>query len=308
MRRTEILLSVFFVACGSSPTVNPDASGPVDAALVVHDDASVIAPNDDAAFVPAADAAIVAHDDAAPVAPDDAALVMNDDASAPGPGPTPVNISRDRLLDTMVDATHATRCDVWTGFDAVQKGVFLTLTDLLGGRSWLTEDPAGPRMGADLDMALDHVERFVAVLGTLNCSRAQCCGGAGHRVFFVADAQLIAALRDTNAGLPMWGSSLDLAGPHDPFTSDSETSIRQPTGQAHFFATDADAVVVVHDGVPMISEPHLVEIDIDYNVIHDSNPVCDYSGGTNGFDRYITDWSAAGAGGAPDFAYLPSGC
>jgi hypothetical protein len=50
-----------------------------------------------------------------------------------------------------------------------------------------------------------------------------------------------------------------------------------------------------------------VEIDIDYNVIHESNPECTYSG-SSGRERYDEVWSAQEAFGDAALSYVPSGC
>lgn len=45
--------------------------------------------------------------------------------------------NRDRLLDTYAQRLNKTRCQTWIDMTQVQKGVFLTITDLLGKRSFL---------------------------------------------------------------------------------------------------------------------------------------------------------------------------
>jgi hypothetical protein len=226
--------------------------------------------------------------------------------------PTPLVDSRDRLLDTYADAVGASRCQAWAGMTRDQRGVFLTITDLLGNRSWLTEEPeSGPREGDDLDTALDHVTRVVAVRGAdTDCLLPRCCGGVEfNRLYVVADERLIATFRGDAAGLPAWRPSSDLAGPHDPFTQSAETYHGQPRGQAHFFASDGDAVVLERPGVEGVLEPHLVEIDIDYNLFHESSPECDYRLGTiSGRELYEEVWAAEGTSRSVELDYVPTSC
>jgi len=118
---------------------------------------------------------------------------------------------------------------------------------------------------------------------------------------------LIEAFRSDDDWLPEWAASRDLAGPHDPFTQSSETVNGQPTGQAHFFASDDDMVILERPGVEGVSDPHIIEIDIDYNLIHESNPECDYLF-VPGRQVYEEFWSGHGNGDPVDFDHLPTGC
>ena len=225
--------------------------------------------------------------------------------------PTSVTENRDRLLAEYGQRLGSDRCRVWNDLDEVQRGVFLTITDLLGNRSWMTNDQDGTeRTGATLETALDHVESIWAIRGAQEegCFLDRCCGGGEfNRIFLSVDETLIAAFRDTDGWLPEWGPTTDLAGPHDPFTQSSETHNGQPRGQAHFFTGNEDVVTLDRPGVEGVSDPHVIEIDIDYNLIHDSNPECDYLRG-RGSEVYADVWSRLGTGEPVDFAYIPSGC
>lgn len=206
-----------------------------------------------------------------------------------------LDADRDRLLETLatVRGVHD-RCALWTSLDDVQRGLWLTHSDMLGNRSCMatsaiTSGDVGAggactgacRCAPGADMALAHVFELRAIDGsdpTCSCTEGDtgysCCNGGGdwHRTFFTADDALIAALRDVASALPEWGPSTDLAGPHAPFTQSSETVQGSPRGQTHFFARDADATPLARNGVEGLLEPHVVELDNDYNLLHDSNP------------------------------------
>ncbi|MDP2341840.1 MAG: hypothetical protein Q8O67_12850 [Deltaproteobacteria bacterium] len=229
----------------------------------------------------------------------------DDDAGVAAPSALLLRDNRDRLLGTLVDGQD--RCAVWSGFDDVQRGVFLTVTDLLGRRSFVTRAVA-PRTGVDLEMALDHVVRLWAVNGKETSGCVRCCGGGEfNRLYFSADDVLVRVLRVDDVGLPAWDGSTDAAGPHEPFTRSLETIAGQPRGQLHLWTTDSEAVALERNGVVGVVDPHIVEIDIDYNVIHESNPECTYSG-SSGRERYEEVWSSEEAFGGAAFDYVPSGC
>ena len=225
----------------------------------------------------------------------------------------------------------ADRCALWKTLSDVQRGVFLTHTDLLGNRSCMRNDDiqsgaldanancpdkTNPcQCPAGSPMALDHVVKLWAIQGSdPGCACAEgpngykCCNGGEdwHRVFFTADDSLILYLREVSDGLPAWGLSSDPGGPHAPFTFSSETLRGQPTGQAHFFRNDSQAVALQRPGVMGVLEPHLVELDNDYNLQHNSNPegcyglaghLCSY-----GRVHFKNVWSETGNQAATTFA------
>lgn len=226
----------------------------------------------------------------------------------PDPGPSTFAIAdidqnRNRTLDTYSRHRGAPdRCTFWAAMTIVEKGVFLTHTDMLGHRSCLENASVPPAQMANgactpgscncvdaqpcscpvgSPMALDHVFSIWAINGndTSCCAGVNCCNGGGewHRTFFSADNQLIACYRDIHAGLPEWAQSNDFKGPHAPFTQSSETIPGSPRGQTHFWKLDADASVLQRNGVEGVSDAHIVEIDSDYNFIHDSSPEGYYS-------------------------------
>jgi hypothetical protein len=239
----------------------------------------------------------------------------------PDPGPSTfavadIDQNRNRTLDTYSRHRGAKdRCTFWAAMTIVEKGIFLTHTDMLGHRSCLENASVPPaQMGngacapgscncVDAEpcscavgsaMALDHVFSIWAVNGsdTSCCGGLDCCNGGGewHRTFFSADDRLIGYYRDINAGLPEWAASTDFGGPHAPFTQSDETVPGSPRGQTHFWKVDGDASPLQRNGVVGVIDPHVVEIDNDYNWIHDSSPEGYYSS-TYGRAEYKRSWS-----------------
>lgn len=254
--------------------------------------------------------------DTRPRPPEDepSATTAPPDEIAPPPPPAsgiPATLrdNRDRLVDTLAARKSTTRCALWTSLTETQKGVFLTITDLLGKRSFLTNDPpnGAKRSGSDLETALDHVISVYEIRDS-NGSNG---GGNNNRIFLRADATLIAAFRDFDGALPEWTESKDLAGAHHPFDATSETITGQPRGQAHFWATDGASVPLGRPGVEDVNDPHVVEIDIDYDFFHNSNPEGVYFPNGKGRDHYAKVWSDKPTGmpaGDPEFDYVPTGC
>jgi len=152
----------------------------------------------------------------------------------------------------------------------------------------------------DWDVALNHVTKLFGVFGGPDC------GGVSNRVYFEADYTLIYAMRNTPSDvfLPQWGASNDPFGPHGPFTTSEETVIGQPRGQNQFFAADSDAVPVYRSNFYNPGDPYLVEIDVDFNWDHHSNPECVYDS-VYGYDRYQSFWYGEGLGGPAEYWYLP---
>jgi hypothetical protein len=280
------------------------------------------------------------------------------------PGGLSETQNRDRLLDTLAEAHgRPDRCAEWNSMGPNQRGVFLTLTDLMYG-SWMYRPPikrylatntaegnciacqypgtecrygyecetngktclayvkpypqaaysvcmsaqgAGPqytytveqpRTGIYLEKMLDHVTRIYSM-----AAETTSCGGADNRMYFSADDTLMFALRNLDYAPLGWRNSEDFAGPHSPFTQSRETFSGKPRGQTHQFAWDSEAVWVQKSGMwTAVYDPHLVELDMDYNWIHDSNPECFYEG-EYGRNRYINHWS--GQGYPADLYYQP---
>jgi hypothetical protein len=154
----------------------------------------------------------------------------------------------------------------------------------------------------DYDMILNHVSTLYAVNG----SNGSNCGGMEYnRVFFQADDELIYLLRNPWAGVPGLDNSQDLAGPHNPFTQSREGIEGQPRGQTQQWAWDYEATTLTRNGVYGIYDPHIVEMDIDYDFFHHSNPECYYDG-TYGRNAYENFWYFRGLGGYAELDYSPS--
>lgn len=199
---------------------------------------------------------------------------------------------RDRLLATLPGG----RCAAWAALDEDQHAVFLLVTDLLGKRTLL----------ADGTSALAHVTRVHALRGRQHEGCLRCCGDREHnRAYLSLDDALIAAFRDDQ--LPVWRDTRDVAGPHAPFSASSETELGQPRGQAHFFADDADVVAIERPGVEGVVDAHALELDLDFNLLHESAPTCEYFG-ESGLSRYQELWGAHGMGGDAELAFVPAGC
>jgi hypothetical protein len=125
-------------------------------------------------------------------------------------------------------------------------------------------------------------------------SGTTCGGSENNRLFLGVDEALHGWMVDTwnelapitDDGGSTWLHTRDAAGPHDPFDGsiETDTGLRctlffedgdsaPPTAQAHFFL---DAAVPVSRGsaIMLPADPLLIEIDQDFNCIHDSNPTC----------------------------------
>ncbi len=150
-----------------------------------------------------------------------------------------------------------------------------------------------PREGYQFEKMLDHVSKIYEIAANKpDCSRDW--GAEFDRFWFQADDALIFALRNIDFSAPTgWGRSSDLGGPHSPFTQSRETNAGKPRGQTQEFAWDYEATWYTRGVTTPILDPHLVEIDMDYNWVHDSNPECYYEG-EYGRARYVRTWSALG--------------
>ncbi len=222
--------------------------------------------------------------------------------------------NRNRLLDTLALVKgYSDRCSLWNSFTDVQRGIFLTHTDMLGSRSCMENssiysnglnsgsncDSSAPcNCAAGSDMALDHVFKIWSVNGndpSCYCVKGangyNCCNGGTdwHRTFFGADDYLIGYFRNWTYGLPEWGGSGDPGGPHAPFNNESETAKGSPRGQAQMWSYNWQASVLNRPGVVGVYDPQIIELDNDYNALHDSNPEGEYSG-TYGRAVYKRNW------------------
>lgn len=186
---------------------------------------------------------------------------------------------------------------------------------------------------------LDHITRVYAIAGghgpVPGWGVGDCGGIDNNRLFLSMDHQLWLAFGLANAttgsvGNPgplldpwnnrAWRDSSDIAGPHAPFTASDETSYGSPRGQVHFFVprTNPERTAyliplqpdspgpVWRRGVEGVSDPYLLEMDQDYNFLHDSNPLCDSylqsyinNHGNSGPEPINTGWEPAACDSAP---------
>jgi len=147
-----------------------------------------------------------------------------------------------------------------------------------------------PREGYQWEKMLDHVSKIYEMAA----NTTSCSGDTYNRFWFQADDALIYALRNIDYAAPTgWRRSGDLKGAHSPFTQTRETNNGKPRGQTQEFGWDYEAVWYTRGVTTPILDPHLVEIDMDYNAWHESNPECYYEG-EYGRARYVRAWSRLG--------------
>ena len=219
-----------------------------------------------------------------------------------GGGDASLSALRDALFATSTD----TPCATWSSFDESQRAVFLTLTH----RLYTSRTPDGRPM-------LAHVDGLHRVLGG-GADGTECGGIDNNRLFLSMDDYLWARMVETwddarviedGAG-SHWLHTGDAAGPHDPFDASSETDTglrctllietsesRPPTAQAHFFLAGSAVPVERGPGPAMPTDPHMLEIDHDFDCIHRSNPTC-----RDFVDRYRDNH------GDYECAWVPSAC
>jgi len=77
-----------------------------------------------------------------------------------------------------------------------------------------------------------------------------------------------------------WRDSHDLKGPHAPFDLSDETESGAPRGQVQYFrdptSTAANAPLGRVDLTALV-DPSALELDQDYDCVHNSNPACSYT-------------------------------
>lgn len=170
---------------------------------------------------------------------------------------------------------------------------------------------AGGRSSAAQQQRLsDHVE---SIYGVMDDASNSCSSLGNNRLYGRLTVRGIEAVRDLGVrgvgmyGPMSWRSSRDLGGPHAPFTGSRESDRSGPRAQIHYFLHDGEARAIGRREVETVVHPRAFEIDLDYNWLHDSNPVCTYSG-KKGYDRYRSTWGE-GAGWTPvEYDYSPGGC
>lgn len=229
------------------------------------------------------------------------------DAGVPpdaGPPRAPLDGNRDRLLALYLEHLRAHPdqtqsnglrgselagvCELWARLDPSARAVFLTITHRLQGST----------LGSDRSPMLDHVTALYRVVGGAGATatdRGSCGGGEANRMFLSIDAPLHEALSLAHADeraadgsfvladVPSdgyWRASNDVAGPHAPFDRSDETQAGAPRAQAHFFADPTSSrarSALGRTDLESLVDPRALEIDHDFDCIHDSNPLCDYT-------------------------------
>lgn len=226
-----------------------------------------------------------------------------------GSGPVDVDTldsNRNRLLATYVDyldsqgATVQSNglsgdnvdgpCDLWAALDPSSKATFLTITLRL----------QGSKLGSDGSSMLWHVVKLYRLTGGEGATASDpgsCGGGELNRLMMSMDASLHAALLAANqhqgeaqggvfdiADAPsqgtFWRDSHDAGGAHAPFDTSDETDEGAPRGQTQFFEDPSSAAATAPLGrldLETLVDPYALEMDQDYDCIHDSNPLCTYT-------------------------------
>jgi hypothetical protein len=275
----------------------------------------------------------------------DGATASGDLASAGGdlamPSADTLDGNRDRLLATYLaylkahpgaqsngldGATLGSVCDLWTRLDPSSQAVFLTLTARLQGST----------LGADKRSMLGHVVGVYRIVGGQNAGAGNpgsCGGGEYNRMILSMDAALhdalVAAnthkgaagtggvydLADVQPGASrFWRDSHDAAGPHTPFDLSDETENGAPRGQVQYFRDPASAAAKAPLGrmdLTTLVDPFALEMDQDYDCLHNSNPSCSYvtygplcapMASKLGVDLYESNY------GSVEVSWRPSGC
>lgn len=242
---------------------------------------------------PAADGAPPETGAADTSTPTDSAAVDGTDASdgaIPFADSLPAN--RDRLFLTYVAFLKATDvCATWKKLTPSAQAVFLTLTARL----------QGSKLGVDGSSMLGHVTKAYRIAGGENATATDpgsCGGGEFNRLILSIDARLHDSLvtANTNKGAnngpkpdiedvqigagSYWRESQDLGGPHAPFDLSDETQNGAPRGQVQYFKDPTSTLAKTALGrteLLTLVDPNAMEIDQDYDCVHNSNPSCDYT-------------------------------
>ncbi|MCU1277211.1 MAG: Peptidyl-prolyl cis-trans isomerase [bacterium] len=275
----------------------------------------------------------------------DGATATGDLASAGGDAAMPptdtLDANRDRLLATYLTylqahpgaqsngldgATLAGVCDLWTRLDPSSQAVFLTLTARM----------QGSHLGAGGSAMLAHVTRAYRVVGGQGAAAGNpgsCGGGEYNRMIVSVDGALHDALvaANTHQGAAgagglfdladvqpgsnrFWRDSHDAAGPHTPFDLSDETESGAPRGQVQYFRDPTSAAATAPLGrmdLSSLVDPSALEIDQDYDCVHNSNPSCSYvtygalcapMASKLGVDLYESNY------GPVEVSWRPNGC
>jgi len=248
--------------------------------------------------------------------------------------------NRDRLLCTYLAYLEAnattpqsnglsasnvkTVCDVWSKLDPSSQAVFLTLTARMQG-SILADD------GSSMLSHIVKIYRVTGGQGATATNAGSCGGGEYNRMIMSMDAHLHTSQLAANAhqgalqpngkydisDIPTtsyWRDSHDLGGPHSPFDLSDETNQGAPRGQTQYFSdptsTLANSPLMRMDLMTLV-DPYAVEMDQDYDCVHNSNPLCTYvTYGPDCFPETSLEGTAVytKSYGSFDPSWVPSGC
>ena len=252
-----------------------------------------------------------------------------------------LDANRDRLLATYLawlqahpgaqsngldGATLGSVCDLWSRLAPSDRDVFFTLTARM----------QGSRLGSDGHSMLSHVARAYRVVGGQSATASDpgsCGGGEYNRMILSMDGALHDALVAANADkgaagasgafdladVPadssrFWRDSHDVGGPHAPFDLSDETEDGAPRGQVQYFRDPSSSTANAPLGrmdLTALVDPFALEMDEDYDCVHNSNPACSYvtygplcapEASKVGIDLYESDYGAVESG------WDPSGC
>jgi hypothetical protein len=214
--------------------------------------------------------------------------------------------------------------DLWQKLDPSSQAVFLTLTARMQG-SILGDD------GSSMLSHITKVYRITGGQGATAQSPGSCGGGEYNRMIMSMDAHLHASQLAANqhkgaiqgnskydiADIPptsFWRDSHDLGGPHPPFDLSDETNQGAPRGQTQYFSDPSSKAATSPLGrmdLTTLVDPYAIEMDQDYDCVHNSNPICSYvtygplclpMASALGTDIYQTSYGSFGAG------WKPTGC
>ena len=262
------------------------------------------------------------------------------DASDAAPGTDDLDSNRDRLLGTYYDylkssvttpqsnglsgSTVTSVCDVWKKLDPSSQAVYLTLTARM----------QGSKLRVDGSSMLHHVVklyRLVGGEGATATSNGSCGGGEFNRMIMsmdlvLHDAQVAAndhkgakqsdGKYDISDVVPasFWRDSHDAGGPHGPFDLSDETDQGAPRGQTQYFKDPASTLAkspLGRQDLTTLVDPLALEMDQDYDCVHNSNPSCSYvtygpacfpKASKSGIDIYVESYGSIEPG------WKPKGC
>jgi hypothetical protein len=222
--------------------------------------------------------------------------------------------NRDRLIADLAKRKCTTSCGLWAALSQAERYIFLMNTAYMGAPASRLYPPEAD----NLETALDHA----VALYSINAPNGSNDGGNDYnRIYLGFDALGECVMRNfpianpTHAAMyDQWQTSDDFAGPHPPFTQREmiawyknwwEPITEGP--QFHHWAKDSDFTQSGIDqrlGVCGVTDRSLTELTIAFDVIHDSNPLDNYSA-DGGYGWQIVDKYV---GIDANWMYMPTGC